>query len=203
MFSPMTSNMEERLELIKNSMSKEIATEELAKCESLEDFYHFSNQVRNGVFAQMQLYVLENYEKLPIEEWNKHSFKITHHLGKEETRFGKKDKFKHRWKIEAMMKMEKKIYDQSIKTTSISFTLDEHDGEFSVQFNEDCWSFLWEDEIVTYYYTIKGYLKYLSLREERNQLRDKFEKATSVLESGKLKEQIKKLDTQLTRYEKV
>lgn len=73
--------MEERLELIRNSMSKEIALKELQKCETLEDFLLFSKHVKNGVISQMQLYVLENYEKVPLEVWNKSNFKIMHHTG--------------------------------------------------------------------------------------------------------------------------
>ena len=151
----------------------------------------------------MQVYVLENYKQLPLSIWNNDNFKITPHLGKDELRFGKKDVFEHRWKIESMMKLEKESYDKSIKITSISFTLDEHDGDFSVNFNDGAWTFLWEEEIVTYYYTIRGYEEYLKVREKRNSLRDKFEKETSVLEAGKLKEQIQKLDKKLSRYEGV
>lgn len=159
MFSPLTENMEQRLELIKNSMSKEIAIKELDKCNSLEDFYSFARKVKYGVVAQMQVYVLQNFEKIPLEIWNKGSFRIHPHLGKDYLRFGKEDVFTPRWtKVKRMMELEKKKYDNSIKIESIKFTLDEIDGDFSVKFNNKDWTFLWEDDIIDYYYTIKNHL---------------------------------------------
>ena len=159
MFSPITENMEQRLELIKGSMSKELATEELQKCESLEDFYWYSKKVKNGIIAQMQIYVLENFKKVPLEVWNKNNFTIHTHLGGEKLRFGKEDEFKGRWiNSKTMQKLERENYDKSIKIESINFVLDEMDGDFSVDFNSGAWSFIWEDDIVDYYYTIKNYL---------------------------------------------
>lgn len=159
MFRPITNSMEERLELIKNSMSKEIASKELQKCESLEDFYHYARQVKNGVIAQMQIFVLENYEKLPLEVWNKDNFKITPHTGKDVIYFGKKDTYTKKWNIKSLEEHAKKRWEKSIKIEKISFTLDEHDGDFSVKFNDSVWTFLWEDEIVEYYYTVKRFLE--------------------------------------------
>lgn len=159
MFREITSSMEERLELIKGSMSKEIALRELQECKSLDDYYYYANRVKNGIISQMQLYVLENYSKVPIEVWNKRSFTIMPHTGKKEMRFGKEDIFKSRWRIESMKKREKERYDKSIKINSIEFTLDFSDGDFSVKFNDSAWAFLEDDEILTYYYAIKRYLK--------------------------------------------
>lgn len=155
----MTSSMEERLKLVKNSMSKEIALEEVQKCESLEEFYHCAKKIQNGVFAQMEVYILENYKSVPLKTWNEGSFELIPHMTKEHLRFGKEDEFVSRWKNSKVLKdMEKRRWDKSIKITSISFTLDEHDGDFSVKFNNDPWGFIWESEILTYYYTIKNYL---------------------------------------------
>ena len=161
MFSPITFSMEERLKLIKNSMSKEIAAKKLAECESLVDFYHYARQVKNGVLSQMQLYVLENYKKLPLEVWNKDNFSINPHTGAEEMRFGKKDVFKYEFTehVPRLRKIEKERYDESIKITEINFVLDEMDGDFSVKFNNGPWAFLYGKEIVTYYYTVKNYLE--------------------------------------------
>jgi len=157
MFRSLTNNMKERVELVKNSMSKKIAEEELQKCESLEEYYWFAKKVQNGICAQMELYILENYEKIPLERWNSHSFKIHPHTGTKTLFFGKKDKFK-KMKNEALSKLFKRTYDKSIKITSINFVLDENDGDFSVDFNNGSWMFIYENEILTYYYTIKNYL---------------------------------------------
>lgn len=158
MFREITGSMEERLELIKNSMSKEIALKELVKCKSLKDFYWYSKKIRNGVMAQMEVYVLENYSKIPIEVWNNNSFKITPHTGKEELRFGKKDKLVCNWKIESFAKMEKEMWEKAIKIEQINFVLDEHDGDFSVTFNKGPWAFITGDTILNYYYVVKNYL---------------------------------------------
>jgi len=159
MFNPLAKNMKQRLELIEKSMSKEIAIRELSRCESLEDFYRFSKQVENGIISQMQVYVLQNFEKVPLEIWNKSSFRIHTHLEKDYLRFGKEDVFTPKWtEIRRMMEAEKKNYDKSIKIESIKFTLDEIDGDFSVKFNNKDWSFIFEDDILDYYYTIKNYL---------------------------------------------
>ena len=160
MFSPITSNMEERLKLIKESMSKEIATKALEKCESLIDFYHYANKVQNGVLAQMQLYILENYEKVPLKEWNDRHLKIVPHTGKEALIFGKTDEFKPTFgKISVLTKIQKSKWDRATKINSISFTLDEIDGDFSVKFNDSAWSFLWGEEVLIYYIVIKNVLE--------------------------------------------
>lgn len=158
MFSLITSSLEERLKLIKDSMSKELALKELQKCESLEDFLTFSRQVKNGVVAQMQLYVLENYDLVPLEVWNKKSFRIMHHTGNENIYFGKEDEYVKRWNIKSMEKHAKERWEKSIKITSIKFTLDEHDGDFSVMFNDSIWTFLWDEDITDYYYIVKNFL---------------------------------------------
>jgi hypothetical protein len=158
MFREITSSMEERLELIKNSMSKEIALREIGACDSLDEFYHCAGRIRNGIISQMELYILENYKKLPLTLWNKNRFKIYPHIGTEELYFGKLNVFKTSWKVQRMIDTAKKVYDKSIKITSINFVLDEHDGDFSVDFNKGAWSFLTGDDTLTYYYTIKNYL---------------------------------------------
>jgi len=38
------------------------------------------------------------------------------------------------------------------------FILDPHDGDFSVTFNEGPWSFIWNNNVLDYYMTIKNYL---------------------------------------------
>ena len=157
MFSPITKNMEERLKLVKESMSKELASEELQKCESLEDFYWYAQRVTNGIVGQMEVYIIENYEKVPLEVWNSHHFDIYPHTGEERLYFGKEDEYKpHRLKV--LDKMFKKRYDKSTKIDSIKFILDAHDGDFSVTFNDGPWSFLWDSDVLDYYMVIKNYL---------------------------------------------
>lgn len=159
MFRPITFSEEERLDLIKNSMSFGIALEALQKCKSLEDFYHFSEKVKYGILSQMEFFILENYKKIPLETWNNKTFEIyTHNSGKKML-FGKKDKFESKWgNFKRFEELSKKRYNKAIKIKEISFTLDMHDGDFSVKFNNDYWSFLGEQEVVNYYYTIKNYL---------------------------------------------
>lgn len=157
MFSPITSNMEERLKLIKESMSKEIASEELQKCESLEDFYWYSQRVNNGIVSQMEVYILENYEKVPLEIWNKGNFDIYPHTGTGRLFFGKEDEYVPH-NLQGIDEIFKQMYDKSIKIDSIKFILDPHDGDFSVTFNEGPWSFIWNKDVLDYYMTIKNYL---------------------------------------------
>lgn len=158
MFSLITNSMEERLKLIKNSMSKEIALQELQKCETLEDFLLFSRRVKSGVTSQMQLYVLENYDMVPLEVWNKSNFKIMHHTGNENLYFGKEDEYVKKWNIKSMEAHARKRWEKSFKINSIEFTLDEHDGDFSVKFNNLVWTFLWEEDIVEYYSVVKRFV---------------------------------------------
>lgn len=158
MFSPLTGSLEERLELIRNSMSKDIARKELEDCESLEDFFFYSEKVRNEVLSQMQIYVLDNYKKVPLEVWNKRSFGIKPHLGGKGITFGKTDEFTTLWKNDFMKEMSLKRWKKSVKIESIEFTLDEWDGDFSVDFNNGTWSFIYDDEIRSYYLTVKKYL---------------------------------------------
>lgn len=150
--------MEERVKLIKGSIPDDIV-EKLENCETLMDFFRFSERLKNGTFAQMQLYILENYEKVPMEVWNDEWFKMTPHLGKDELCFGKTDEFKSDWKIKSLQEHAKKRWEKSIKIESIEFTLDPHDGDFSVKFNKHYWTFLWDREVLDYYMTIKNYLK--------------------------------------------
>jgi hypothetical protein len=159
MFVRLTENMEQRQALIEGSMSKEKATEELAKCKSLEDFYAFSKAVESGVLAQMEWFVFTKHNEVPLEVWNKFNFTIKPHVGKGKLHFGKEDVFTPRWKnAPRFMESEKEKYDKSVKITSIGFVLDEIDGDFSVDFNFGSWSFIYGTEIIEYYSVIKKYL---------------------------------------------
>lgn len=158
MFSLMTSNMEERLELIKNSMSKDIALKELEKCESLDDFYWYSNRVKSGIISQMGLYILENYNKVPVDIWNKSYFNIYPHTGGEKLRFGKTDEFVDIYHIKSFSDTAKEMWAEAIKIEQIGFVLDGHDGDFSVTFNNGPWAFLIGSEVLEYYSIVKNYL---------------------------------------------
>lgn len=144
MFRPITENMEERVKLIKESMSEEIALEQLKRCNTLEDYYYYSERIKNGVILQMQLYILENYKKVTLEEWNKHTFIIEPHLGKYIGYFGKG------------LKRVRNLLGEPEKIVSINFVLDEIDGDFSVDFNKGCWCFISGEEVFRYYCIIKS-----------------------------------------------
>lgn len=161
MFRPLTKNEQERLDLIKNCMSKDVAKDFLEKCDSLESYYYYAVKLQNGVCSQMQVYILDNYKKVPLEYWNKKTFKINPHLSLDKVYyyFGKKDTFKPKWKNhKRLQKREKKRYDESIKIISIDFTLDYFDGDFSVNFNDGAWCFLGNEEVLRYYLFIKNYV---------------------------------------------
>lgn len=159
MFVRLTENMEQRQALIEGAMSKEKATEELAKCNSLEDFYAFSVAVERGTLAQMEWFVFTKHDEVPVEVWNKYSFTITPHVGRSRLHFGREDTFTPRWKnAPRLMALEKEKYDKSIAITSIAFVLDEIDGDFSVTFNSGAWAFISGSEILEYYSVIKKYL---------------------------------------------
>jgi len=159
MFQRLTESMEQRQALIEGSMSKERAAEELAKCNSLKDFYDFSVAVKSGVIAQMEWFVFTEQDKVPVEFWNKFNFTIRPHVGRGKIHFGKEDVFTPRWaNVSRLMTAEKEKYDRSVKITSIAFVLDEIDGDFSVDFNFGAWSFISGSEILDYYSVIKKYL---------------------------------------------
>lgn len=158
MFRPITGSMDERRELMNNSMSKDIALEALEKCETLEDYLSFAKKVKNGIIAKMELYVLDNFDKVPLDVWNEYSFTMTPHTGQERLYFGKTESSKE-FKNETLNKIFRERWEKSHKIESINFVLDEHDGDFSVDFNGGTWTFLWDDEVHDYYHVIKKYLK--------------------------------------------
>jgi hypothetical protein len=159
MLKRLTENMEQRQALIEGSMSKERAVEELAKCNSLKDFYDFSVAVKRGVFAQMEWFVFTEQGKVPVEFWNTFNFTIRPHVGKGKIHYGKEDVFTPRWgNVPRLMASEKERYERSVKITSIAFVLDEIDGDFSVTFNFGAWAFISGAKILDYYSVIKKYL---------------------------------------------
>ena len=110
----------------------------------------------DDIFYEMQTYILENYQKVPMEVWNQSTYAIKPHMGKDILYFGKKSEYVPRKKQDELFK---KLYDRKIKIDSIEFRRDEIDDEFSIDFNGGNWCFLWEDMIVPYYRTIFNYLK--------------------------------------------
>lgn len=158
MFSPLTEDMEQRRKLMENALPKELILNQIQNCDDLIEYWFIADRIRNGVICKMQLYVLDNYEKVPIEVWNEWSFKIQPHTSSEELIFGKEDEFIPNFKnSKRLMEYEKERYDKSIKIEKINFTLDEIDGDFSVDFNDGCWSFI-DEEVKKYYTIIKNYL---------------------------------------------
>ena len=143
MFSPITSNMKERKELIKNSFPKAHIAEEIIKENNLLKLYYISKQMQNGIIAHMQMYVLENYQKIPLDEWNKYRFTLYDAAGRKYY-FGKKYLYS-------------KLNRDTTPISSITFTLDEHDGDFSVKINNNLWNWI-DHEIIEYYSVLDNYL---------------------------------------------
>lgn len=145
-FKLLTGSEQERRDVVKSSFSKKDLIESLQNCKELVQIYNKLSDSLHGVISQMQLYVLDNYKKIPLEEWNKHSFLLK---TKEHSLFygnSKIDNFLSSFSIE-----------KSKPITNIEFTLDYIDGDFSVEFNNKCWMFL-ESETIHYYNVVYNYL---------------------------------------------
>lgn len=164
MLRKLTENMEQRLELINSKFNIENFKEYLTSGdpEDLAYFFKLGEFFQEASSEKMEIYILENYEKVPLSIWNSKTFTMTPHIGKDEIRFGKKDEFINNWRIESMAKRAKERWESSIKITEISFTLDEIDGDFSVDFNDGTWCFIDGQEVLEYYCVIKSYLDKLN-----------------------------------------
>lgn len=122
-----------------------------------EKYRKLKGQV-DGICYEMENYVLENYKKVPLKEWNDWYFKITPHLGQEKVTFGGAAYEPIKGRSEKLNKLFSEIAAKRKVITEINFTRDQDDDEFSVDFNAGTWTFLWEDEIVPYYRVVHGYL---------------------------------------------
>lgn len=134
------------------------AIKKLKKCNNLLDYYYFVRNFEADLYFEMKQYILDNFEKVPIDVWNNYSFSIDPVFTADRLYFGKKDKFEAGYTKHAKVLKDyaRKKWERSVKIDSISFVLDKIDGDFSVVFNGGPWSFLWGDDVVDYYKTIKN-----------------------------------------------
>jgi len=115
---------------------------------TLTDKYYKHKDELETLYKEMEDYILENCEKVTLESWNKNRFTIYPHMTKERKVFG--GEIQHLFASKTLKEFFKNIKKPE-GITKIEFTRDPSDGDFSVKFNGDAWTFLWEDNIVEYY----------------------------------------------------
>lgn len=153
MFNPITKSIEEREKLFQ--IDKERLIKEINEVEEISDFYDLMNHIRKGLLEQMKIFIIRNYEKISLEEWNKEWILY-------------KDKSYGTHSFSKMFISNKapgikKEIDSTTPIENISFVYDEHDGDLSISVNrkegEKHFEFLNAFKIRVYYCTIKNKLK--------------------------------------------
>lgn len=138
-----------------NEKFKEIDANDLSRLSNLISSYEYQ------VVEKMKLYILDNYEKVTIEQWNSTSHSIPElNKDKDDARyFGGRNYWKNKGESRSVIdKVFKALEESTEEIETIDFVYDFSDADFSCKINGR-WAFIGYDTIKSLYWFVYNTLE--------------------------------------------